>query len=211
MTNGGEKVVEVKQLPLTPDDFRDIRAVLSDALRAMAYSLRGNNDVAYKILLLLYQEDLDRVAKPQQTEIFHLAQDLAQPYWDEFGYDRRGYERFQIWIEAGRPKATPTFLLDRFWRWGEDGTVNRTFGEVEYNALLAASAGALRCSPLPDAALLQWLHNSLEGRAIPLLGRRATSRKRCRSTVLSVARSAIHAQVLSGRRAAGAAACGHRS
>lgn len=94
------KVVEVKSLPLTANEVSYPSRILSDALRGMAYSLRGNNDLSYRLILLLYRSDLDQLPKAEHIKLFKLIQEIAQPYWNEFswidksGRVHEGHERF---------------------------------------------------------------------------------------------------------------------
>jgi hypothetical protein len=151
-----QNCVEVKTLSPAVRNYRDLCEVLPTTLEAMAYSLRGNLDRSFRVILLLYDDALSSLGHAQRSDLFRLIQELARPYWYEFTWKEKtidihgaarvvehpGFEQFQIWIESGGRKATPTFFLSRFWVWGEDGTSGKTWGEVEYNARFQGSKGS---------------------------------------------------------------------
>ena len=116
----GSLYVEVKTLGAVPQSEGQLYEALRSTLQAMAYSLRGNPDPNYRVLLLLHADRLRVPAQAERSELFRFIQTLATPYWEEFGQsdaptpaavEHLGCERFQIWIESGGKKATPTFLV----------------------------------------------------------------------------------------------------
>ena len=147
----GEEESAVELRPWLPTGVykEELEANLREILLRMAYSLRGNNDEQFIAILQINHPHLPHMVKTPDdpnykiagltgSEFFSVVKRIAEPYWEEFtwtderGITHSGESRFQIWLlPAGRkPKLGASVL--RYAIWGEDGTQDKWWGEIEY-------------------------------------------------------------------------------
>ena len=153
----GEEEIAVELRPWLPTGTNkaELEANVREILLRMAYSLRGNNDEQLVAILQLNHQQLPhmvdhpddphyKIAGLTGSEFFSVIQKAAEPYWKEFtwtdgkGIARSGESRFQIWLLPGgrKPKLGASML--RYAIWGEDGTPDKWWGQIEYREGLLA-------------------------------------------------------------------------
>jgi hypothetical protein len=106
------QVAEIKMLCAHQSDASQ---KIDDGLRGLAYSLRGNNDVSFRVLLLVDRQVAVEAA--QRTSLCN----LLKPYWNEFSWTdeagnfNHGEARFQLWTydaTSGDPSAALAHFLE---------------------------------------------------------------------------------------------------
>jgi hypothetical protein len=112
--------MQVAEIKVLRSHKADASKAIADGLRGLAYSLRGNNDVSFRVLLLVEHHVAAEAAKSASLR------NLLAPYWREFSWTddagdfHHGVSRIQLWA-YGATRDDPSPAVARFLGTGNDG------------------------------------------------------------------------------------------